>query len=222
MGLFSSLFGPSKLSEEFSKAASLQWGLRISNIRKSRHFKYDNDITNQFESSSVYFDFKNKVFRTFGEVSKKGLFGASKYWITSMNISKNEPEIFLASAFTPESTTVKCSVYGDGLHFSALYSNWKILLINTDWSIKSNITTIEDFKFMQQIIPANSSSEESEIKQYLINEPVLQAIINTGDQNKIQEFLRNHPEKREIILKMMLAEANSKNDGDYYDEDTPF
>lgn len=137
MSFLSKHFGPSKLEEDFKKAISLKWELKIALINTVQIQLNQTLIKKSNNQASFYFNFEDKQLFVDGNVFEE-VINSNYFNIARINNQTDRLEIYLSLNDELDMIFMKCSIYRKYILFEGTLSNWNCSLSDNNILLTTN------------------------------------------------------------------------------------
>ena len=137
MGLFSKLFGPSKLQEEFQKALALKWLLTVKNIQALEYSFNNSLVLNNFSGSVLVFDFYNSQLLMEGELVSD-VFNMNSIFQIVKNKIEDSTLVFYLSEIDTNEISLTCTISRDYIQFDSTRRDWHAKLHEAKFQLYSS------------------------------------------------------------------------------------
>ncbi len=127
--MFTKIFGPSRLQEEFQKSINLKLRLIVSSIKEIEFSIRQTQLKKKNSLTNILIDFENEVLIIQGDLFEE-LFNETFFQIVKINNLAEPLEIFLSNNVASEIIVMKCIVYRNYILFQGTLDNWHCKISN--------------------------------------------------------------------------------------------
>ena len=137
MGFLSKHLGPSKLEENFKKAISLKWELKIA-LTSAEQVQINQTVIKKYNNlTNFYFNFGEKELFIEGNIFEE-VINSNYFKIARINNQTDRLEIYFSLNDKLDLIIMKCSVYRKNILFEGTLSNWNCSLQDINILLTTN------------------------------------------------------------------------------------
>jgi hypothetical protein len=131
MGFLTKHLGPSKLEENFKKAISLKWELKIALINNAEVQLNQTTIKKSNNLTNFYFNFEEKELLIEGNLFED-IINSNYFKVVRINNQSDKLEIYLSLSDELDVIFMKCSVHRKYILFEGTLSNWNCRVVDNN------------------------------------------------------------------------------------------